>query len=80
MLMENFETANFSGHDWQMAGQSDWFIQEDEVHSGDYAARSGNIGNNQSSELSVEYNVLHQGSISFSAKASSEQGLSLIHI
>ncbi len=74
MLMENFETANFSGHDWQMAGQSDWFIQEDEVHSGDYAARSGNIGNNQSSELSVEYNVLHQGSISFSAKASSEQG------
>ena len=74
MLMENFETADFSGHDWQMAGQSEWFIQDDEVHNGNYAAKSGDIGNNQFSEISVEYNILHQGSISFSAKTSSEQG------
>ena len=74
MLMENFETADFSGHDWQMAGQSEWFIQDDEVHNGNYAAKSGDIGNNQFSEISVEYNILHQGSISFSAKTSGEQG------
>jgi hypothetical protein len=76
MLMEGFETADFSAHGWQMTGQSEWFIQDDEVYNGNYAARSGNTSNNQFSELSVEYNVLHQGSISFSAKTSSEQGSS----
>tara|TARA_B100000941_G_C28238794_1_gene415384 strand:- start:49 stop:672 length:624 start_codon:yes stop_codon:yes gene_type:complete len=72
--METFETENFLGHDWQHSGQSEWFIQEDEVFSGEYAAQSGDIGNNQFSELTVTYNVLHTGSISFSAKTSSEQG------
>ena len=33
MLMETFETENFLGHDWQHSGQSEWFIQEDEVFS-----------------------------------------------
>ena len=74
MLMENFETIDFSGHDWQLAGQSDWYIQDDEVHDGNYAARSGDIGNSQFSEISVEYNVMNSGSISFAAKVSSEQG------
>ena len=72
--MENFETIDFSGHDWQLAGQSDWYIQDDEVHDGNYAARSGDIGNSQFSEISVEYNVMNSGSISFAAKVSSEQG------
>ena len=74
MLMENFETIDFSAHDWQLAGQSDWYIQDDEVHDGNYAARSGDIGNSQFSEISVEYNVMNSGSISFAAKVSSEQG------
>ena len=76
MLMENFETVDFTGHNWQLVGHGEWFIQDDEVHDGDYAARSGDIGNNQFSEISVDYNVLNQGSISFSAKTSSEQGSS----
>ena len=74
--METFETENFLGHDWQHSGQSEWFIQEDEVFSGDFAAQSGDIGNNQFSELTVTYNILNLGQISFSAKTSSEQGSS----
>ena len=76
MLIEGFEGSDFSGHNWQMDGDSDWFIQDDEVYDGSYAAKSGDVGNNQSSEISVEYNVLHQGSINFFAKVSSEQGSS----
>ena len=76
MLIEGFEGSDFSGHNWQMDGDSDWFIQDDEVYDGNYAAKSGDVGNNQSSEISVEYNVLHQGSINFFAKVSSEQGSS----
>ena len=74
MLMDNFETEDFSSHDWDFAGQSEWFIQNEQVFDGNYAIRSGAVSNNQSSELSVEYNVLNQGYIKFNAKVSSEQG------
>ena len=76
MLMDNFESEGFSTHDWQFAGQNEWFIQGQEVFDGDFSIRSGAIGNNQTSEISVEYNVLNQGNINFFAKASSEQGSS----
>ena len=74
MILEGFETSDFSAHDWQMNGQSQWSIVQDEVHSGNHSAKSGNIGNNQISELSVTYNILSEGPIVFSAKTSSEQG------
>ena len=74
MLMDNFESEGFSTHDWRFAGQNEWFIQGQEVFDGDFSIRSGAIGNNQTSEISVEYNVLNQGYIKFFAKASSEQG------
>ena len=74
MLMDNFESEGFSTHDWRFAGQNEWFIQGQEVFDGDFSIRSGAIGNNQTSEISVEYNVLNQGNINFFAKASSEQG------
>ena len=74
MLLDNFETESFSSHEWQFAGQNDWFIQDQEVFEGDFAIRSGAIGNNQTSEISVEYNVLNQDNIKFNAKTSSEQG------
>lgn len=76
MLMDNFETEDFSNHDWNFDGQSEWFIQSEQVFDGNYAVRSGPITNNQFSELSVEYNVLNQGYIKFNAKVSSEQGSS----
>ena len=76
MLMDNFETEDFSNHDWNFDGQSEWFIQSEQVFDGNYAVRSGSITNNQFSELSVEYNVLNQGYIKFNAKVSSEQGSS----
>ena len=76
MLMDNFETEDFSNHDWNFDGQSEWFIQSEQVFDGNYAVRSGSITNNQFSELSVEYNVLNQGYINFNAKVSSEQGSS----
>ena len=74
MLMDNFETEDFSNHNWQFSGVNEWFIQDEQVFEGNFSIRSGSVGNNQSSELLVEYNVLNQGYIKFHAKASSEQG------
>jgi hypothetical protein len=74
ILMDNFETEDFLSHDWQLSGQNEWFFQNEDVFEGVVAVRSGAIGNNQRSELSVQYNVLNQGFIKFHAKSSSEQG------
>ncbi len=76
MLLESFESGNFSAHAWELAGDNDWTVQDSEVYDGSFAARTGDINHNQLSELSVAYNVLYQGPINFYAKASSEQGSS----
>ena len=76
MLLESFESGNFSAHAWELAGDNDWTVQDSEVYDGSFAARTGDINHNQISELSVAYNVLYQGPINFYAKASSEQGSS----
>ena len=45
-----------------------------ESHSGYFSAKSGYIGNNQTSELSITMNILYEGDLEFAAKASSEVG------
>jgi len=74
--MEDFESGNFDAFDWQHSGETSWFIQESEVFSGSYAVRSGEIENNQTTELSLNLNVLYDGEIYFAAKTSSEQDVS----
>ena len=71
LLIENFETQSFESFNWINSGDSEWFIDESS-YSGFYSARSGDIGDDQTSELSVVMNVLYEGEISFWAKASSE--------
>ena len=71
VLIENFETQSFTSFDWIQSGDAEWFI-DDDAYSGFFSARSGNISNNQNSELSVLMNVLYEGEISFWAKVSSE--------
>ena len=73
LVIEDFETADFSAFAWEHSGNADWVISS-ESHSGSYAAKSGNIGNNQTSELSITMNILYEGDLEFAAKASSEIG------
>ena len=74
LMIEDFETGDFSAFSWSHNGQADWTISSSESHSGDFSAKSGDIGNNQISELSIDMNVLYEGQLQFSAKASSEMG------
>jgi len=73
LMIEDFETASFSGFDWVHAGDADWTIDSD-AYSGFYSAKSGDVGDNETSELSIAMNVLYEGEITFFAKASSDQG------
>jgi hypothetical protein len=48
---EGFESGNLSAFNWTVGGNKPWFVQTNSVSAGQFAARSGGIGNNQSSSL-----------------------------
>ncbi len=71
LSIEDFETGDFSLFDWQFSGNADWYITSDS-YQGSFATRSGNIDNNNFSELSLQLEVIAEGEISFWKKISSE--------
>ena len=73
VLIDDFETGDFSSFPWIHGGETGWVIDTD-GYSGNYSARSGNISDGQISELSMIVNVLYEGEIQFWSKSSSEQG------
>ena len=73
LMVEDFETGDFASFDWVHGGNADWVIDSD-AYSGSFSAKSGDIGHDQTSELSIVMNILYEGNIQFWSKASSEQG------
>ncbi len=70
---DGFESGNLSHLMWTTAGDAPWFVQTNVVDQGQYAARSGVIGNSQTSSLILSTNFA-AGTGSFDYKVSSEQG------
>lgn len=70
-LTEDFETGDFTNNEWIMSG-TDWVADNTEVYSGSYSSRSGSISDNQYSKMSLEYEFIENGSVSFYRKVSSE--------
>jgi Peptidase family C25/Propeptide_C25/FlgD Ig-like domain len=68
---EGFESGDFESLDWEMGGSANWIISTDAIE-GTYSAQSGDINDNQTSELSVTLDILDDGEISFYRKVSSE--------
>ncbi|MBT5420162.1 MAG: T9SS type A sorting domain-containing protein, partial [Candidatus Cloacimonetes bacterium] len=71
LMIEDFESGDFTTFEWQQGGDEDWVI-DDESHVGSYSAKSGEIGNNSTSSLSIELEVSSDGEISFWKKVSTE--------
>lgn len=72
LIVEDFETGDFSQYDWEFAGNSPWTIVSTGVYEGLYSAKSGSIGNNASSQMKVTMDVSANDSIAFFRKVSSE--------
>lgn len=72
VLVENFETGDFSLLDWTFAGEANWEIT-DEAFEGNFSAKSGSISNNDESTLEIQLNIIENGEISFWKKVSSEE-------
>lgn len=72
LVVEDFETGDFAAYQWIQSGDSSWQITDQDVYEGNYSARSGDVSDNQESDLSLDMNVMTDDSISFYRKVSSE--------
>lgn len=72
LIVENFETGDFSLYPWQMSGQTPWTITNVQPYEGVYAARSGAIDHSQFSAMSLTWDVAFPDTLSFYYKVSSE--------
>jgi hypothetical protein len=69
---EGFETNSFSYLSWTNSSVSPWTIQNSDFVYGSYAAKSGAIGNNESTSITLTQAGLLAGNINFYQKLSSE--------
>jgi len=75
LIVEDFETGDFTAFDWTFSGNADWEIIEGiDAHEGTYSAKSGIIGHNQSTALELIIDVPMDDVVSFYKKVSSESG------
>ena len=68
---ESFESSTFSD-EWSTDGDSDWYFTTESVFDGMYSVRSGEIDDNQTSNLSLSLDVTAYGSIGFHYRVASE--------
>lgn len=69
---EGFESGTFALFPWTNNSAHPWSVQNAQFLSGNYAAQSGNISDNQSTSLSLELEFSVSDNIAFAIKVSSE--------
>ncbi len=74
LLVEDWETGDFNKFNWTSGGNLPWTISNIGPFEGVYTAKSGAIGNSQSSQLILNYDVPANDSIKFYCKTSTEAG------
>ncbi|MBI3850123.1 MAG: Ig-like domain-containing protein [Verrucomicrobia bacterium] len=75
---DDFETGNLLKLTWSTSGNVPWLVQTNTVLAGSFSARSGVIGDNQTSSLSFTTNF-GGGTASFYFKVSSEQNFDFLN-
>ena len=77
--IEDWESGDFSQFEWQNDNSHLWTITTQGPYEGTYAAKSGTIGNNQSSTLSIVVESSHPDTVSFYYKVSSEENYDYLY-
>ncbi|OYT16145.1 MAG: hypothetical protein B7C24_09300 [Bacteroidetes bacterium 4572_77] len=72
LIVEDWETGDFTQFNWTFGGNSDWSITDNDPYEGTYCSKSGAIGNSASSNMQLEYESGSDGTISFFRKISTE--------
>ena len=74
LILEDFESGDFSGFEWQMEDSLPWLIDSATAYEGSYSAKSGTISHSQSSTIKINRQLSSPGTLSFRYKVSSESG------
>ncbi|HRY31557.1 MAG TPA: C25 family cysteine peptidase [Bacteroidales bacterium] len=72
IVAEDWESNTFTHYPWINNSNVPWTITTSNPYEGQYCARSGTIGNNASTTLSISMDVVANDSISFYRRVSSE--------
>ena len=73
IILEDFESNDFTKYAWTTAGSQPWATTMFQPYEGVYCSVSGNINDNESSELLINLTALADDSVTFWYKMSSEQ-------
>ena len=68
---ESFETEEFTD-EWMTEGNAEWYFDTESVYDGVYSVRSGDIDDNENSNLSLSLDVTEYGSLGFHYRVASE--------
>ena len=71
VLNYGFESTE-DAENWDLSGNSNWYITSENSNSGSYSFRSGSIGNNQESTASITLDAVSVSTVEFSYRVSSE--------
>jgi hypothetical protein len=72
LIVEDWETGTMTQYDWQTGGNVGWDISTESPYEGAYCVKSGDINDNQTSTMELDYDVMGDDEISFFYKVSSE--------
>ena len=72
LIVEDFETGDFSDFDWQFNAYPWVIVDGDEAYEGNFASKSADITDDGSTTMELDYAVVADGEISFYYKVSSE--------
>jgi hypothetical protein len=74
LVIEDFETGDFTAFDWTNAGNAPWLTTTFSPFEGLTCSKSGSISDSQTSTLQIQLNVAQADSVYFMHKESSEEG------
>lgn len=73
LVIEDWESGDFTQYEWTFGGDADWeMIEGENVYEGVYSAKSMTIDHNENAELMLDVTAPSESTISFYYKVSSE--------
>lgn len=73
LVVEDWETENFEKFNWSFTGDLEWQITDNYVAEGDFSAKSGIIGDGESTSLELSYDLVSDHQLSFYMQISSQE-------
>lgn len=79
LIVEDFESGNLAYWPWVLSGTADWAVSNG-AFEGDWCARSGVVGNNQTSRMALTQTFLSSGTVQFMARVSTEANYDFLKV